>query len=135
VDLPERVDNLRQRVSDPAGVIGAPSSLLPTYVHSDDMARPHIEWEGNQLHLAVRERGSEISRKWTTDVDEMLYWIFDGVTSEMASKWAAQQRIEGHDFRIPWFRRRLELMGSLSGRWAARFREENSHRLSALGLL
>ena len=135
MDLPERINDLRQRVSDLAGVIDAPSQLLPTYIHSDDMARPHIEWEGEQLHLVVRERGSEISRKWTMDVDEMLYWIFNGVISEMSSKWAAQQRIDGQDFRIPWFRRRQELLGKLSDRWADRFREENSNRLRELGLV
>jgi hypothetical protein len=134
MELPEPVKDIRQQVSDLAGVIGGPSSMLPTYVHSDDMARPHIEWEGNELHLVVRERGSEIARKKTTDLDELLYWIFDGVTSEMASRWAAQHRVEGQDFRIRWYTKRVELLARLSGRWAERFRAENAHRLNELGL-
>ena len=134
VQLPKHVDDLRQQVADLAAVIGAPSSLLPTYVHSDDMATPHIEWEGSEFHLVVRERGSEIERRKTRNVDEILYWIFDSVISEMASRWAAEHQSEGEDFRVPWFTRRLELLSKLSHRWADRFRLDNAHRLAELGI-
>ena len=134
MELPDRVADLRQQVFDLAGVIGAPSSLLPTYVDSDDLARPHIEWEGDELHLVVRERGSEQERRKTSSVDEMLFWIFDGVASEMAWDWARRNQTAGQDFRIPWFRMRLELLSKLSRRWVDRFHEEHASLLQELGI-
>jgi hypothetical protein len=65
MELPEFVQDLRQQVTDLAALIDAPANLLPTYVQSEDLARPHIEWEGQELHLVVRERGSELER-WSS---------------------------------------------------------------------
>src|SRR5258708_34276100 len=68
-----------------ASQIGAPSSQLPTYGRSEDMARPHVEVAGPFLSWVVVERGNEIDRKTTRDLDELLYWISGSVAAGMPS--------------------------------------------------
>jgi hypothetical protein len=67
----------------------------------------------------VNERGNE-SKRSTSDLDELLYWIFDGVTSSMASDFERLHRRKGEDFRRLWFSKHLELLSQLSLDWASR---------------
>jgi hypothetical protein len=67
-----RLDEARSAIFDLAGVIGAPSVLLPTFGQSEDMARPHIEEDDGKLSLVVIERGEELERQQARNPDELL---------------------------------------------------------------
>jgi len=103
----ERLAFVAREVDLLASQIGAPPSQLPTYGRSEDMARPHVEVAGRFLSWVVVERGNEIDRKTTRDLDELLYWIFRSVAAGMASDFAARNPVEGKEFRYPMFRKEL----------------------------
>jgi len=105
---------LRKKVNELAKLINAPNQILPTFETSEDFARPHIEKQGNEYHFVVVERGQEHQRKRTSDFDEILFWIFDGVTFSMATEIELKNRNENEDFRIQLFKIQEELIGKIN---------------------
>jgi hypothetical protein len=97
--------------------------LLPTYGRSQDFARPHIEVQ-DAYHYVVVERGDELRRDKTTDLNELLYWVFASITHDMASTYAAARHGPANGFRRAMFRRQLQLLGLLDAEWSARRRAE-----------
>ena len=130
----ERLAFIEREFDQLACEIDAPPGLLPTYGTSEDMARPHIEVAGPSLSWVVVERGKEIDRKTTRELDELPYWIFRSVTAEMASRFAARNPVEGKEFRYPMFTKELELMGRLNQDWRARLVAELGPWLPEAGL-
>jgi hypothetical protein len=111
-----------QRVAELAAVIGAPANALPTFGHTDDGARPHIEAHGPLMDYVVVERGKELLRETYVDLDGLLERVFRSVASEMASAFEARNRRPNEDFRRQMFAQKLEYLGTLSPRWAERER-------------
>ena len=130
----EILDSIKREVDRLARVVDAPERSLPTYGRSEDMARPHIEVAGPHMSWVVVERGKEWERRTTDDLDELLYWIFRSVISEMSSKFAASHPVADKEFRYPMFRKELELMGTLSPAWRSRLIVELGHLLREAGL-
>ena len=121
-----RYRNIRKRVKELAGQINAPKNLLPTYGYSIDGAHPHIEIGKNGLlHYVVIERGHEFKRRTTDNLDELLYWIFSGVTFTMAGKFELENRIENKDFRRILFKKQEELLSILNESWGQKEHEEH----------
>lgn len=115
---------LHVQVESLARQIQAPAHLLPTYGRSEDFARPHLEVNGNGLHFVVVERGQEQLRRTTQYPDELLYWVFEGVTFSMAGQYELQHRVPGPDFRRLLFQQQLLLLQQLNPTWTARRRQE-----------
>jgi hypothetical protein len=97
--------------------------LLPTYGRSEDLARPHIEVH-DAYHYVVVERGEELRRDTTSDLNELLYWVFASITSSMSSEYAARRHSPANGYRRAMFRRRLQLLGLLDADWSSRQRAE-----------
>jgi hypothetical protein len=109
--------DIQSRIEDLARRIDAPPGDLPTYGQSEDGARPHIE-VGNEYYFVVVERGSELRRSSTKDLDELLYWVFSGVASKMAGQFELRNRRHGEDTRRQRFPRQIQLLNALSPAWA-----------------
>lgn len=108
-----------------AKIIGASESGLPTYGTSADFARPHIEVDQNGYHYVVVERGIELSRTTTRQLDELLYIIFEDVTEALAIHHVTALRVDMHeDSRRAGFRHQIELLSALSPQWAKRRSQE-----------
>jgi len=110
-------NGIHKAVNRLAKKINASENLLPTYGSSADFAHPHIEVNSQGLHWVVIERGMETQRKTTNDPHELLYWIFEAVTSEMAMEFELKNRIESQDFRRIYFQKQEELLGELDSSW------------------
>jgi hypothetical protein len=65
-------------------------------------------------HYVVVERGQEQLRKSTRDYNELLYWIFSAVTSEMAFEYELTHRIEDQDCRRIAFPKQIALLSEIS---------------------
>ncbi len=115
-----RLPEIKAKVDDLAVKIGASGDVLPTYGHSEGAARPHIEVDARGYHYVVVERGEELERMTTTDLDDLLYHIFEAITFSLAGKYEATHRIPGQDFRIVLFKHQTELLSALSPQWAER---------------
>jgi hypothetical protein len=117
--LPE----IETRVRELARQVSAPERLLPTFGHSEDGARPHVEVDRDgRLHYVVVERGSELERRTTLELDDLLWQIFQYVTFSMASEFEVKHRIPHEDCRRLIFAKQIELLGMLAPEWANRER-------------
>jgi hypothetical protein len=111
------LNEIKAEVVRLASRIGTPDNLLPTYGHSEDGARPHIEVDSRGYHYVVVERGEEISRITTHELDELLYRIFEGVTFGLACEYELRHRVRNKDFRRLLFKYQVELLTRLSPKW------------------
>lgn len=101
-----------------AGRIGVPETLVPGTVPSG-WGAPHIEVDG-RYHFVVCERGLELERRSTSDLDELLYWVFGSATFSMAVDFEVAHRRDHEDARRQVFDRQRELLIKLNPDWAIR---------------
>ncbi|CAJ0822247.1 Imm63 family immunity protein [Ralstonia flaminis] len=109
--------------------VAAPSNAYPTFGSTADFAHPHIEVGAGQYHYVVVERGAEVLRKSTSDLHELLYWVFDGVTFSMACAYELVHRVPGQDFRRLMFSKQVELLASIDPEMGRRGSEEIAETL------
>lgn len=100
-----------------AVVIETPLAKLPPF-SPQDAAVPFVKVSDGVLHWIVVERGEVLQHRETRDVHEWLYWVFNAVARDSASRWELTHRIEHVEFRLPRFCRHLELLARLDEGWA-----------------
>jgi len=71
---------------------------------------PHIEFRGNEYHFVVTDRGTEILRKKTTDVKELIFWLVEPDIFELAITWELKHRVKSQDPRRVMFAKQTEFM-------------------------
>jgi Immunity protein 63 len=109
-----------------AAMIGASGhDSVPTYGHSADFGRPHIEVDWRGYHFVVVDLGREQSRFTTINLDDVLDLVFRDVVFSLASDYELAHRIETQDCRRMMFQRQIDLLLQLDGRWAERQAEEH----------
>jgi hypothetical protein len=118
----DELGQFQREVERLAARIGAPAASLPTYGKTEDFARPHIEYAGGQYYYVVVERGEELERYSSSEPDEILCHVFDGVTFSMACTYEARHRRRGEDPRRQMFEVQSRLLGELSPKWQRRVR-------------
>jgi hypothetical protein len=124
----EALTGIKNEVDRLAARIGATGSVLPTYGHTEDLARPHIEVDSRGYHYVVVERGQELERWTTRDLDDLLFRVFSSITFSLAFEYEAAHRGEPQDCRRVGFQRQVELLAQLSKGWAER-EAENHERI------
>ena len=124
----ESLPAIQERVLALAHLIGAPDSALPTFGGTEDGARPHVEVD-DCYHLVVVERGQELERRSTSDLDELLYWVFATVVFSMAVS-ERPGRKPGEDSRRRLFERERALLRALKPDWARRRKAEQAETLA-----
>lgn len=109
-----------------AGKIDAPANLLPIFKKSNGEQSPLIEIDNTgKLHYVHIERGRESDRKTTTEIDELMFWIFNDVTFSLSTQYELENRIENKDCRRLIFSKQEELLGLINNDWKAR--EKKNH--------
>jgi hypothetical protein len=112
------LNEIKREVKRLARLIDTPDNVLPTFGYSKDFARPHLEVDAAGYHYVVVERGQELKRDTTSDLDTLLYNVFGTVTHELASHYEVTHRVEGQDSRRLLFQKQVELLALLSPAWA-----------------
>ena len=123
--LPE----IKAKVDQLANIIDAPQDILPTYGSSNQTGHPHIEIGSQGYYYLVLERGIVCDRLVTTDINEILYKIFAGVTFELSHKYELAHRIKNQDSRRISFQKQVELLSILSAEWSERQSQEHEQIL------
>jgi Immunity protein 63 len=118
------LSTIRRRVKALGAKIGATSDQTRVASQSDEFGTPHIEIDGSQYHYIVSERGEIHKHKTTQSLDELLYWILDDATFDMATKYELTHRIPGQDSRRLWFQKQIELLQAIDPVWGERKRQE-----------
>lgn len=90
---------------------------------------PHVEMRSGKFEFVVTERGSELDRKSGLDSDEVLYLLFKGFTSVMATSYELRNRQPTGDGRAVWFPYQEKLMAGLRPSWELRLKAEHEQIL------
>ena len=101
-----------------------------TFGNQEDFAKPNIEIDNSLFYnFIVVERGQELEKRITLNLDDLLYWIFELITFDLASKFELQNRIENSDFRKILFKKQEELLSFISDEWKAKKLTEHNEIL------
>ena len=119
------LNEIEIEVNNLSNLIKAPKDLLPTYGYSRDFAYPHIEVDKFQYHYVIIERGQEQDRKSTSNIQELLYWVFNSVTFDLSYQYELENRIENQDSRRIAFAKQEELLTYLNPEWGEWQRKEH----------
>ena len=112
---------LKQQIKELALRIGLTENSTTQIWEENDFAYPFIEIDSSgEMHLKVRERGQIFEDKIAKDIDELLYWIFSGITFSMACDFELKNRIETQDCRRMIFEKQNELLKKLNDDWQER---------------
>lgn len=84
----------------------------------------HVELEGPVYCYVVTERGSELERRRTARVDELLYWLLSDAAWTMASDDELARREPGRDVRRLIFETHVHLLSKLDAAWAEEKQQE-----------
>jgi hypothetical protein len=129
--MTKTVTEIQNIVNQLAEKINAPSYLLPTFSSPIGDATPNIEVDNLGLYnYVISERGNEYERKLTSDLNDLLYWIFSSVTFSMACDYELKNRIEEKDFRRIMFEKQEELLGLLNREWEEKEKREHQSILT-----
>lgn len=90
---------------------------------------PHVEMRSGKFEFVVTERGSELERISGLDNDEVLYLLFEGITSIMATSYELRNRKPTGDSRAVWFPYQEKLMAGLRPSWGIRLKTEHEQIL------
>jgi hypothetical protein len=99
-----------------------------------DDGAPHVEMRDGKFEFVVIERGSELERISGLDRDEVLYMLFEGITSVMATSYELRNRKPSGDGRAVWFPYQEELMAGLRPSWGLRLKAEHEQILLSFPL-
>ena len=110
LELPD----IRKKIESKAQLINAPIDSLPTYDKPQGDGRPYIELYSLGYNFIISERLVELERRTTNDIDELMFWVFDGITHEMAIQQELRERKENEDFRRKLFSIQVHLMEKIS---------------------
>jgi hypothetical protein len=112
------MDDLRARIGDINVRLGGPDASAGVDVGASRQdGTPHVEIDG-AYHYVMCERGSEFTRRSTTDINELLFWIASDITFWRAVEFELRHRIEGQDFRRILFQHQRDLMARFGETWS-----------------
>jgi len=118
----DAIERAYLRIIEPWGLDlkAMPYGTTPT-----DDGGSHIEIlpEGG-MALVATERGKEIKRRETRDIDELLYWILEAHAHARAWKYEMAHRHPTQDSRRIVFPKAMEEVGKLSPAWRDRMESE-----------
>lgn len=103
--------------------ISAPMSLLFVRDTPSDDGSPHVETSNGSYAYVLCERGIERSRRNVKKLDDLLFMIMQGVTSDMALSYELSHRENGEDFRRVYFEKWISLMAAVNPDWGDMQRE------------
>lgn len=116
------LETVRRRVDEYAARIGIRNLVVDTKPRGD--GGPYVEID-EDYNLIFEERGKELRRLRTKNIEDLMYWFFEVVTFNMACKFELMNRRPGEDFRRQLFAKQEELLGLASDEWAARKASEH----------
>jgi hypothetical protein len=124
------IEEIKKKVARIAKIIDAPISELLTFGISRDDGTPCVQISQDMYYYIVRDRNAITLKKQTNDVNELLYWAFTGITSEMAETYAiSHPNINGFSRKVK-FSRQIQLLDQIDKQWSAKREQEINELLS-----
>ena len=111
------VSTIQSRAKALAAQLGKQDFMIRSSSTHD--GSPHIEVD-DAYSFVVCERGAEMERRTTRNLDELLFWILENLTSNVAWNFELKHRRDGEDSRRQAFAKQVELLSLLSPEWGER---------------
>lgn len=105
---------LRQILETNFAKISSDLHLLPEINNSNYNCEPFIEIGQNAYYYICLERGEDVFRKQTTDLNELIFMVMEDLTFKMAWDWVKLHPKSNSDLRIPAFAKQVELMKTIN---------------------
>ena len=105
--------------------------VILSYILVTKIYRPHIEVDSRGYHYVVVERGREELRFTTKSFDELLFRVFEGITTMLGFDYELENRDDTRDCRRLAFARQIQLLSQLSENWAKREARKHDRILTA----
>jgi hypothetical protein len=118
------LDQIKQRVEQLADQIHAPADVMPTYKFFKGDGTPNIEIDSRAYYYIGYERDTKVLDRQTSDLDVLLYWVFEHITSLMASDYVRTHRDPKVDARRIRFEHQLSLLEAINRDWKERREKE-----------
>lgn len=114
---------LHDRIREIARDFGIEERCLPLIGYPENGA-PYAFVDDHGLQLGYFERGDMFDYRTTRDLDEMLYWVFDHVTYDIASEHARRGVSHVDQIGPRLLDKQGELLARLNPQWHARWRND-----------
>ncbi len=111
-------NEIQEKIYEYGSIINAPKDILKIYPSPQPNGIPYIQINNNEYLYIVEERGIELERRRTANIDVLLYWIMSDVIFFLATQYELENRIENFDNRRLIFKKEVELFKVLKKDWA-----------------
>lgn len=110
-------NEIQEKVYEYGSIINAPKEALKIFPSPQPDGIPYIQTNDNEYFYIVEERGVELERRRTINIDVLLYWIMSDIIFILASQYEIKYRIEGVYNRRLIFKKEVELFRILKSDW------------------
>jgi len=111
-------NEIQEKIYEYGSIINAPKDILKIYPSPQPNGVPYIQINNNEYLYILEERGMELERRRTANIDVLLYWIMSDVIFFLATQYELENRIENFDNRRLIFKKEVELFKVLKKDWA-----------------
>lgn len=120
----DTLEDIKVQVEQLAKLINAPKDMLPTYGTSRRDGTPHVEIVEEIYYYIAYDRDTTSMNRKTYELQELLYWIFENLTSLMGYAYGRIHRKPKVDSRRLAFSHQLELLEKLNLEWKEKRQQE-----------
>lgn len=99
---------------------------MPAHRQRHDDGSLHLEFPAGRYAVVATERGQEVSRRETSDIDELLYWLFASAAWSRGWAYELAHRHPTQDSRRIAFATTLDAIGQISPVWRTRMCDEQA---------
>lgn len=117
-------DEVQKLVVELGRAGGIPDQYLRIAPASSGDGSPHIEIHDKTLAYVISERGLEISRRETSSLDELLFYVISDMAAKYSYEYECKHREVGKDPRRMVFDMRLAIMHRINIDWARQLKNE-----------
>lgn len=118
------LDQIKQRIEQLADQIHAPTNMMPTYGFLRRDGTPNIEVDSLAYYYVNYDRNTKVFDRKTSDLDVLLYWVFEDITFVMASDYVRANSDPKVDSRKVRFEHQLSLLEVINPAWKERREKE-----------
>lgn len=118
------LDQIKQRIGQLADQIHAPANVMPTYGYLTRDGTPNIEVDSLAYCYVNYDRNIKVFDRKTSDLDVLLYWVFEDITFNMASEYVRANSDPSVDARNVRFAHQLSLLEVIHHDWKKRREKE-----------
>jgi hypothetical protein len=110
IEIQQLIDKLALQISPP-------TNIMPTYDNLKHDGTPNIEIGDSLYYYRAFDRDTVSLNRQTDNLANLLYWVFEDITSTMASNYVREHRDPQINSRKVRFEHQLMLLDKINHEW------------------